>query len=187
MLPSDRLFEPRNRLPWLLCELHPSRHADGACRLAPSHPHIYRHVCFLMVVFTSHVCVCWFKVQCSVGQVSAGMLRKWAVFLTCCSSLAQKTYPVLEQGCALPLVLCDTESISCLPTEDAKFHFIARCTAAFSFINGQTFLSPVLPSTAVAASTGQPSACVTATYLMWAKASGIHSYTTPLLMSSSAN
>lgn len=34
----------------------------------------------------------------------------------------------------------------------------------FAFVRGQTFLFPVLPSTAIAASAGHVSACVTATY-----------------------
>lgn len=112
----------------------------------------------------------------SMGQDSIWMLGTWVVFLTYSCWL-------VEEGSVL-LVLCAIESTLWLAPKDVQSDFMTLC-CSFAFIRGQASLSSAI-STAIAASAGLLSACVTATFvtaLLYVSKDCRHT----LLYSSSAN
>lgn len=164
MLLHDSLFEPRHRLLWLHCELLPQLPPQTRCRRSPAPTHTYiAYVFWRWCLFTARVYVGLFTIWCSVVQDSNWMLRTGVVFPTR-SSFMQKTYSVNGErmSSACHALCCQ---IHCLasPQICPISLYGTVCSRVLSSLGGQTFLSPVLPSTAVAASAGWLSACVTAT------------------------
>lgn len=83
-------------------------------------------------------------------------------------------------------MLCAVECIVWLPAKVPNLTVQHSALQSFAFIRGQSSLAPVLPSTAIAASAGRLSACVTAAYCS-AVLDGSKGRRHTLLYSSSAN
>lgn len=157
---SDRLFEPRSRLPRLRCELPP--HTPNRLD-ADTHPlpHILR------MFSDGGVCSPPGSALVCSGVVLHGTRRRAGAEDTGCLPhllLPQTLYPV--NRARMCSASCAVESVVWLPPQRCQISLYStvRCRVS-PLLGGQTSLSPVLPYPAIAASAGRLSACVTANHV----------------------